>query len=397
MDKKDLKKMDLTPIEDLITEDLGPIGTPERDQFEMECDAFVIGEQLKGERLKAGLTQEQLAEVLAGPTDVPLRRLAFHGVNFREMPEQALGHQYRECIFLACQLPHGFKSRLTDSLVFPDMGELFRFQTELYTADTLYEGYEVGQPETIEKCFDGRVYKHYLERGKQSTDIKETLARTLHDHSISNALHHFLDDYREHDIIGVMGGHGMLRTDVHYRQIAQISKTLTEKGKLMISGGGPGAMEATHLGAWMAGRTDEEAQEAIHTLSAAAPSFKDRRWLSSPRAFDPTCHTHSQILRQLHSRGRHSDHCQGWNHLHTRLGRHFTGNLSGCCAEPLHVVWLRKSDGVHGQGLLAIGSSRLSAYPRPCRQGTLQESHPCHKRRLRRDCGGNHALHSSVW
>ena len=28
----------------------------------MECDVFIIGEQLKGERLKAGLTQEQLAD-----------------------------------------------------------------------------------------------------------------------------------------------------------------------------------------------------------------------------------------------------------------------------------------------------------------------------------------------
>jgi ribosome-binding protein aMBF1 (putative translation factor) len=62
MDKKDLKKMNLTPIEDLITEDFGAVGTPERDQFEIECDAFVIGEQLKDERLKAGLTQEQLAD-----------------------------------------------------------------------------------------------------------------------------------------------------------------------------------------------------------------------------------------------------------------------------------------------------------------------------------------------
>lgn len=62
MDKKELKKMDLTPIDELITEDFGTVGTAERDQFEMECDAFVIGEQLKGERIKAGLTQEQLAD-----------------------------------------------------------------------------------------------------------------------------------------------------------------------------------------------------------------------------------------------------------------------------------------------------------------------------------------------
>ena len=54
--------MNLTPIEDLITEDFGPIGSPQRDQFEIECDAFIIGEQLKEERLRAGLTQEQLAD-----------------------------------------------------------------------------------------------------------------------------------------------------------------------------------------------------------------------------------------------------------------------------------------------------------------------------------------------
>ena len=59
---KDNMKLNLTPIEDLIAEDFGKVGTPERDAFEMECDAFIIGEQLKDERLKAGLTQEELAE-----------------------------------------------------------------------------------------------------------------------------------------------------------------------------------------------------------------------------------------------------------------------------------------------------------------------------------------------
>lgn len=63
MNNKDISKsMRLTPIEDLITEDFGEIGTPERDQFEMDCDAFVIGEQLREERIKSGLTQEQLAD-----------------------------------------------------------------------------------------------------------------------------------------------------------------------------------------------------------------------------------------------------------------------------------------------------------------------------------------------
>lgn len=54
-------KMNVTPIEEFIADDFGAIGSPERDEFELECDAFVIGEQLKEERRKAGLTQEELA------------------------------------------------------------------------------------------------------------------------------------------------------------------------------------------------------------------------------------------------------------------------------------------------------------------------------------------------
>ena len=60
--KEKTKVASLIPIEDLIEEDFGPIGTLERDAFEMECDAFIIGEQLRDERLRADLTQEELAE-----------------------------------------------------------------------------------------------------------------------------------------------------------------------------------------------------------------------------------------------------------------------------------------------------------------------------------------------
>lgn len=86
MEKKDYKKLNLTPIEELITEDFGTPGTQERDQFEVECDAFVIGERLKAERQKSGLTQEQLAEKIGtkksfisrverGHTDIQLSTL----------------------------------------------------------------------------------------------------------------------------------------------------------------------------------------------------------------------------------------------------------------------------------------------------------------------------------
>ena len=62
MTKEEMKKLSLTPIDDLIAEDFGAEGTPERMEFDAECDAFILGERLKEERLRVGLTQEQLAK-----------------------------------------------------------------------------------------------------------------------------------------------------------------------------------------------------------------------------------------------------------------------------------------------------------------------------------------------
>ncbi len=220
-------------------------------------------------------TQTQVAELMAQPTDTPIERMAFHNVS---LPDEALHHTFRGCIFLACKMPHGLKQRFTDSLVFPDMGELFRFRSSLYTAESLYDAYQIGQPETMALTYDAKVYRHYLRRGKRATDIKETLARTLHDHSISTALHEMLSAWDARMIVGVMGGHALRRDEEQYRTVAHISKLLTEAGRLMISGGGPGAMEATHLGAWMAGRTAEELEDATAHL-AQAPTFSDPAWL----------------------------------------------------------------------------------------------------------------------
>lgn len=222
----------------------------------------------------------QLAEVLHSPEEV-VRRCAFKGVNMTAEVEKTMEHRYVDCIFLGCTLPRGFAKQIKDSLIFPKMGEMFDvFRSTLYTADTLYEGYELGRPKSYEQCLDARVYRHYLAAGKQATNIKETLARSLHDHSISTALHEMLGHYDKKRIVGVMGGHGLKRTENQYEQVARISKRLTELGSIMISGGGPGAMEATHLGAWMAGRTEEELTDALNIMREA-PCFQDETWLDT--------------------------------------------------------------------------------------------------------------------
>ena len=222
----------------------------------------------------------QLAQTLHSEEKV-IRRTAFKGVNLTAETELSMAHDYVDCIFLGCTLPSGFKRHIKDSLVFPKMGEAFDvFRSKLYTAQSLYEGYEVGNPDSYDKCYDAIVYRHYLKEGKQATNIKETLARSLHDHSISSALHDLLGHFDQKRIIGVMGGHNMSRTCAQYEQVARISKKLSELGFIMISGGGPGAMEATHLGAWMAGRSEDEFTDALSML-CTAPNFTDKMWLDT--------------------------------------------------------------------------------------------------------------------
>ncbi|MCR4581965.1 MAG: LOG family protein [Prevotella sp.] len=162
--------------------------------------------------------------------------------------------------------------------------EVIRYN--LYNAQDLYNGYEPSADEaqdraSFDSCYDSRVLKHFTSQGKIATNLNESLSRTLHDHSIYLSLLDFTKTHNPERCVGLMGGHAILRTDPMYERVVLLSKRLTEEGFFMVSGGGPGAMEATHLGAWLAGRTEGEAKEAIALLKERASTVKDPAWLSS--------------------------------------------------------------------------------------------------------------------
>lgn len=159
-------------------------------------------------------------------------------------------------------------------------------RTTLYSATDLYEGYNPEQPDSFNTCFDTQIYQHFILKGKLTTDVKESAARIFHDHQMYVGLLDFLRSHKYLHFVGIMGGHALLRTDMMYRQIVFLCKRLTELGFYMLSGGGPGAMEATHLGAWMAGYQDCDVEDALQIISSA-PSFRDAGWLST--AFKVIC------------------------------------------------------------------------------------------------------------
>jgi len=54
--------MNCSNLDELLNVEFGEIGTSSRDEFEKETEAFCLAQTLKEERIRAGLTQEQLAE-----------------------------------------------------------------------------------------------------------------------------------------------------------------------------------------------------------------------------------------------------------------------------------------------------------------------------------------------
>ncbi|MBR2638887.1 MAG: hypothetical protein IKD40_08620 [Bacteroidaceae bacterium] len=191
---------------------------------------------------------------------------------------------FKDCLFFGCTVPDSMQHMLSQECYqYPKIDKPYNiFPSHLYSAAELYAGYDPHNPSTYNNCYDCRIYNHYIAEGKRARDISETFARAMHDHSISDALHDLLSHYNERQVVSVMGGHALLRTDTVYRKVVLIAKHLTSAGCIIVTGGGPGAMEAAHLGAWLAGYPDEVVDEALAML-ATAPCYKDEGWL--PTAF----------------------------------------------------------------------------------------------------------------
>jgi DNA-binding XRE family transcriptional regulator len=93
--KKD-QLMNCSTLDELLNVEYGERGTESRKQFDEETQAFCLAQTLKEERLRAGLTQEQLAEKIGtkktyisrienGKSDVQLNTLfrIFEGLGRR--------------------------------------------------------------------------------------------------------------------------------------------------------------------------------------------------------------------------------------------------------------------------------------------------------------------------
>ncbi|MGM1061028.1 LOG family protein [Saccharothrix sp. Mg75] len=150
-------------------------------------------------------------------------------------------------LFLGCALsPVGQRrAAAAGALVFPAIPDLPYdvYRSRLYTPAELFAGFDPDDPASYADTPDARTYRHSRAQG-HNPDPLHALAERLHDHAITEALADALPERP----VAVMGGHAVARGTDGYRRAAALGAGLGEAGFTVLTGGGPGVMEAVPLG-----------------------------------------------------------------------------------------------------------------------------------------------------
>lgn len=189
-------------------------------------------------------------------------------------------------MFLGCEFPGDMSLQLQErgALVFPEMPDLpFNpYRAKLYQATELYDGILAGR--LYADSTDAIVYG-WLRAQPEPLPVPATLAMALHDQAISDALDEtFGAGFDPHRTVGIMGGHAVGRDEDSYVGAARLASQLAQHGFTVVTGGGPGAMEAANLGAFLAGQPAALRQALNHL--AATPTFAGHETLWAAAALE---------------------------------------------------------------------------------------------------------------
>ncbi|MFD9699381.1 LOG family protein [Lentzea sp. NPDC059081] len=183
-------------------------------------------------------------------------------------------------LFLGCTLGESMQRRAeaAGALIFPVIPDLPYdvYRSSLYTPAELFEGFDPADPASYARTPDSVIYRHSKRQGHHP-DPLHALAERLHDHSITEAL----DEILTGSPVAVMGGHALARGSDGYRNAVELGAALGRSSFTVLTGGGPGAMEAVPLGVRL-GSPDADVLRDI----ARAPSFGSDdesigRWLAT--------------------------------------------------------------------------------------------------------------------
>jgi predicted Rossmann-fold nucleotide-binding protein len=208
-----------------------------------------------------------------------LSGLVVQGLKLDDDPPDLSRADVRGTLFIACRFVGAeVEADLIrrGAQVIPDFhdGLYPTHPSRLYTAGDLAAGFNAGG---FQRMYDTRVHRHFVTHGGALPGMREALAQRIHDHGIDDALGDTIDAWTDAaggPVVGVMGGHAEPRGAAGYRMAARIGQRLAAAGCLVVTGGGPGVMEAANLGAALATADRRDLDRVVEQL-AAAPYFTD--------------------------------------------------------------------------------------------------------------------------
>ncbi|MCB5169851.1 LOG family protein [Streptomyces bambusae] len=219
-------------------------------------------------RDKEDFELETLAEFDRATARGSLSGYRVQSVDLRERTLALLSLDTSATVFLGCTMEPdaAAKVRGDGALVFPPVPDLpfDPYRGRLYGPEELFDGLSAGYEATL----DFLTYD-WFQQAEADGDVLSSMLRSLHDDAVSDALDELLAGTR---VVGVMGGHGMARGSAAYAGAARLGRALARTGLTVATGGGPGAMEAANLGAYLAPFEDAALPEALELL-AGCPSF----------------------------------------------------------------------------------------------------------------------------
>jgi predicted Rossmann-fold nucleotide-binding protein len=189
-------------------------------------------------------------------------------------------------VFLGCQLDGALLTQIgvQGGSVIPELNALPQpfsaFPTNLYDAAWLYNGFDPKIENSWKGTPDEKGWRFFMKDSvtPSSLDMFQSAAARLHDTALERATARFLSDFGR-PAMAIMGGHDVKRDAAAFKQVVEIARSLRRKGYLIITGGGPGLMEAGNLGAFLATESDAALDAALADLPEV--DFKSHAWLAS--------------------------------------------------------------------------------------------------------------------
>eukprot|EP00211_Chloroparvula_japonica_P003418 CAMPEP_0119142372 /NCGR_PEP_ID=MMETSP1310-20130426/32508_1 /TAXON_ID=464262 /ORGANISM="Genus nov. species nov., Strain RCC2339" /LENGTH=445 /DNA_ID=CAMNT_0007133905 /DNA_START=59 /DNA_END=1393 /DNA_ORIENTATION=- len=184
--------------------------------------------------------------------DISMSDWIMQSVDFSCEPKERWdSYRFEGTKFLGCRFPPGVSA----SSVRARGAEVFENPSNL--PFTPARGFMYRQEEL--QPIDDEIYRYYL----REVGLGSIVFQSLHDTSIADAL----GDYCEGKcVVGIMGGHSLWRHSMEYQRVVRLCKALAELGVVVCTGGGPGAMEAANLGAYLYKRSEADVERALEII-----------------------------------------------------------------------------------------------------------------------------------